>query len=72
MKFIHNPQKTLLRLPNKAVNNMMTAKIQKSVGILPVTRPTLRGSGIALSVRTSNAEAHACMYKRSNTYMTSQ
>ena len=28
----------------------------------PVTRPTSRGSGIALSVWTSNAEAHADMY----------
>ena len=29
------------------------------------TRPTLRGSGIAQSVRTSNAEAHAvCIYTK--------
>ena len=31
----------------------------KSVGTLPVTRPTLRGSRIAQSDRTSNTEAHA-------------
>ena len=37
--------------------------IQKeSVGIMLVTRPTHRGSGIALIVETSNAEAHADMY----------
>jgi hypothetical protein len=30
-----------------------------------VTRPTLRGSGIAQLVRTSNAEAHAvCIYTK--------
>ena len=40
----------------------MFADIQKERGILPVTRPTYRGSGIALIVRTSNAEAHADMY----------
>ena len=41
----------------------MFADIQKERGILPVTRPTYRGSGIALIVRTSNAEAHAvCIY----------
>ncbi|MBR1503410.1 MAG: hypothetical protein IJ618_05975 [Prevotella sp.] len=34
----------------------------KKRGNLLVTRPTSRGSGIALSVRTSNAEAHADMY----------
>ena len=34
---------------------------KKSVGVL-VARPTIRGSGIALTVSTSNAEAHACMY----------
>ncbi len=34
----------------------------KKRGNLPVTRPTFRGSGIALIVRTSNAEAHADMY----------
>ena len=35
---------------------------KKSVGITLVTRPTHRGSGIALLVETSNAEAHADMY----------
>lgn len=35
---------------------------KKSVGIMLVTRPTHRGSGIALLVETSNAEAHADMY----------
>ena len=36
------------------------------MGVLSVTRPTARGSGIALIVETSNAEAHACMYMRHN------
>lgn len=31
-------------------------------GNLPVTRSTFRGSGIALFIETSNAEAHADMY----------
>ena len=34
---------------------------KRSVGILPVTRSTLGGLRIAQPVRTSNAEAHACM-----------
>jgi hypothetical protein len=37
----------------------MTYIYKKSVGSSFVTRPTIRGSGIALSVETSNAEAHA-------------
>ena len=46
----------------KLNDNMLIYK--RSVGVLPVTRPTLRGSGIAQLVRTSNAEAHASMYNQ--------
>lgn len=35
---------------------------EKSVGTYLVTRPTLGGLRIAHRSRTSNAEAHACMY----------
>ena len=50
-------------LPFARIYSKKTANIQKERGILPVTRPTSRGSGIAQSVRTSNAEAHAvCIY----------
>lgn len=41
---------------------MLTCGYKKSVGDSLVTRPTLRGSGIAQQSRTSNAEAHADMY----------
>ena len=40
---------------------MLLGKKEKR-GNLLVTRPTHRGSGIALLVETSNAEAHADMY----------
>ena len=50
-------------LPFAQINSKKIADIQKERGILPVTRSTHRGSGIAQSVRTSNAEAHAvCIY----------
>lgn len=43
------------------------ATYMKKRGNLPVARPTSRGSGIALSVRTSNTEAHSDMHiKTSN------
>ena len=35
---------------------------QKSGATVPVTRPAVHGSRIALQCRTSNAEAHAGMY----------
>ncbi len=44
---------------------MLLGKKEKR-GNLPVTRPTHRGSGIALLVETSNAEAHADMYINEN------
>jgi len=37
------------------------AAYKKSVRVSPVAHPTLRSSGIAFVVETSNAEAHACM-----------
>lgn len=46
-------------MPIDSPESANTLKIKKSVGIVPVTRPTYRGSRIALRVETSNAEAHA-------------
>ena len=35
---------------------------KNGMGVLPVTRPMSKGSGIAHQSETSNAEAHACMH----------
>ena len=53
----------LQALPNLAVNGSMVHIYTISVGV-SFARPTFRGSGIALFVWTSNAEAHALVYKQ--------
>jgi hypothetical protein len=64
-KMIYHTIAKTISLPKMAIQNKDGLIYKKERGSQQFTRPTLRGSGIAQLVRTSNAEAHAvCIYTR--------
>ena len=54
---------------SQEVSRLLMTIYKRSVRVSPVAHLTLRSSGIAFVVETSNAEAHACMYIYINIYI---